>query len=454
MLRINGAGFNLAILAGGGGGGAALPAQASLVMHFDVGSIAPQADNTAFSGIFTDTVSGITATQVVGAKQPVYRAARLGGKPSIQFTGAKWLTISTPGILKTTIDSGIYTLVIVASNVAAAGTTCAFGSSIGGNSQFYLLDGSVAGRYANNTIALTAPWPVSTNMIVLGAVATKPYTIGSGTGLERIYIQGGCVASGTNAAPVSNGTGGTFAIGARDSGGTLASKLDIHDILLFDAALSPSEMLQVQAWVCAKYSQATPWSTASKFVVFDGDSLTSGVGSPTGITGGYAYKVAQTQSLAYGQWSMLAVGGLSSVNMTTKATAEISAIPGIVGVPIRVLADEYYNAKSSGAAACLSNAEAYATYIRSLPNTKLVWGTSTSHSTDPDATRATYNAAIDASPLTYGDAVVALHTDATIGDSAAYAANSATHWSDIVHLNPAGYTIKANLMNAGLVSVG
>lgn len=434
----------------GAGGGAVPTLPAGYSVRWSAADLG--LSNGAAVTSWVDSVASVEGAQGTAAAQPSYAAsvAAAGNKPGVVFGGNDWLTIATPGIVKTTIDTRTYSVVIVASGVQAASYGCLFGSSAGGNSQFYVANGSVAGRFDGGLVNLAAPW-ASSGLLTLGSTSTTTNLWAtSGPGVERSYMQGGCVASGVLPAPVSSGTGGSFAIGAISSAGTYPVKATIHEIIIWPTELTPAEMLAAQAWVAYEYGQTAPWEAAGALLTLDGDSITSGTGGG-GITGSYPYKMAQTLGLSYGQWTMLGIGGLSLANMDDKWAYETAGIRDVIGssLPIVNAAFEYYNAHVAGlsAATILTHAAAYHTAVKATGNLTNVFGTSTGHSGDPDGKRPTYDSGIAANAGgIYGDTIVSLHTDTSIGDYTSYATNSATYWSDGVHLKAAGYTILAGLM--------
>lgn len=433
---------------GGGVSGPSLPQSAGIVFNMKADSLA-LADNATVS-TWTDSSANALAFTGTGT----FKTNQLGTKPCVRFSGAagQYMTATRAGTaLDTAMSSQDCTVLIVGKSGGTNSLGSMFGSHAGGNNNFFVIDGTQAsstiGRYANNT-QNCAPAYNAANMFVSAVTSVIPYTAGSGTGLERQYLNGSCVSSNVAPTPVPNQT--TFAIAAA-SAGTLRAVVDIFDIVVWNTTLTPTEVFQATNYFYEKYSQTKPWAAVSNITIFDGDSITAGVGGG-GTLGTYPYKSAQSLGLAYGQWTNVAVGGITMANMIVKLP-EWNGIGAALGKGMRVAAFEYYNQRGNGAAAIQTQNNSYATTVRGYAGTKLALGTSTSHSGDPDATRASVNAYYDINFATYSDSYVAIHNDTFIGTSGAYAANSGTHYSDTVHLNGTGYTVLAGLFTTGLQAI-
>src|SRR6201985_1760131 len=190
-------------LNGGGGPGAdpTLPAFSAVAAQLSADTIPAQGDNTNLTS-WQERVSGISLRQLTGANQPKYRTARVGGKPSVQAIGSTWLSAAIPG-LKAVVDTKNYTVMIVVANVVgqANGTgTGRFDSQVLGSSLTLAPDATPAFRCFGSS-----SW------------AVNQYAGQSGVGLERAYMEGGCVNSNTGFAPASSSADGQFAVGATNS---------------------------------------------------------------------------------------------------------------------------------------------------------------------------------------------------------------------------------------------
>lgn len=425
---------------------AVLPQAGNKVFHLSADSLS-LSDGTAVSS-WVDSVNAVAATQGTGGLQPTFRTNLFGGKPGIRFDGSDdFLTLGRPTALATAVDSQINTTVVIL-RVLSGGLRFAFGASAGGDSYFFMGGGGALGRY-DGSDTYSAP-TAGNGFFVSAHTSIKPYSTGGGTGLQRSYLQGGCVGSFQVESPDSGGN--NFTIGAI-TGSVLPANVEIFEIIVWDTALTPTEMLQVQKWACDKYSQPYPWTKISRFTVFDGDSLTAGVGAG-GCPGTYPYKSAQSMGLDYGQWSNVGVGGMAMANMSAKSI-EFRDIPAIIDKPMVVCAFEYYNERATAPATLQGYTNAYTTTIRGYLKTTLTLGTSVGHGGDPDANRVAHGAYYDANNLAIANGYVPLHTNASLGTQTAFATNGGgaglNLWSgDGIHLNAAGYTVLAALMAAGL----
>lgn len=426
------------------GSGVQLPALGNLVANWKADSLA-LTDGAAVA-TWTDSISGIVASQGTGANQPTFKASSLGGKPAVVCAGSHWLPIATPGAIDTAITSGNYTIIVAVDNIAAQTNGTVFGASAGGNSQLYAATGSTVGRYdggyLNHSVPATGNAAPAT-FTTFGATSQKPYPLstGGGTGLERIVVRGGIVGGLITPGPAATST---YAIGSLNAGGngTFNLKGRIYEILFWNRPLTPAELLQVETYLCTKYSQPIPYQQASYFTVFDGDSQTFNVGA-TGIQFGYPYLSITALGLGYGQWTNTAIGGITQESMIAKMSGDLAGIPALVGRRTVIAAFEYYNshlAADSGAT-MYANAGTYVTNAKALgSNVRVVWGSSLSNSSDPLADRAAYDTLLDGTPL--GDQSVAQHVDTQIGVSGAEASNPGLY-QDGVHLNNSGQAVHA-----------
>jgi hypothetical protein len=446
----------------------ALPSS-GLVARFSADSIVPVADNTAISS-WTDQVSGLAVTQATGTAQPVYRAARLGGKPSVQFGGSKWLAGSFPS-LKSVIDSKLYTVMIVVSNVVAAGNGTVFGNlATGGGAGFiYQATGSTIGRFDGGNVKTSVPF-TGAGMATFGTISTTtPMYSGQSvaTGNELLYVRGHRKgAQFTGPGPATNSTTGNFALGAANDNGLFSCKADVHEILVWNRVLSDLEWVQAEKWICSKYAQPTAWSTASSFDVYVGDSITAGIQS-NDVTKSAPYLSAAARSRALGQWANHGIGGISWGAMTSHIP-DWAALSNEMGIPLNVVAWEWYNEKNQGHtdSAAWTNCQTFVSTVRAYPTPtpgpiKLGLLSSTAYSGDAAnyaTVRGPYNGFMD-DPTT-GAASIAdryqpIHSDATagqyIGNSTAVATYGTTYiGADGVHPTVAGYAYLAPVMTACL----
>lgn len=423
------------VASGGGGGGATLPQIGSLVTRFSADDIPVQTNGSKVTS-WTDGVGGVVASQATSANQPTYVVSALGGKPGVAVNGTEWLSIATPGAMGTTMQTTNYTVLMVVSNVSASTFGGLFGGNSGGSGHFYVASGAVAGQYNGGLLLNTAPF-TGTGMIVTGGMSASSSGTWGGASW-RSFLNGSVIVQITGTGPT--GIAGGLGIGASNSTGQFAGVGTVHEIMVWSQALTPGEILQAQAYFCGKYSQPLPWAAGTSFVCFDGDSQTAGQAA-TGPANSYPYLAAQTLGLAYGQWTNTGFRGISLSNLNAK-TAELSAIPGIVGRRVVFSMFEYYNSKGFVGSVNAASLNTWMASLRALgSNIKLVVGSAFSSGSDPDANRlgvGSYCAVLDATPP--GDFYVPFHTVLPhMGASGAAAANTSYFNADLVHPSNLGY---------------
>lgn len=425
----------------GGRAATQLPLQANLVTHFDAATVAGTNGSSVSS--WTDSINGIVAGTQVGTL-PTLATNRIHGLPSISFGGAGGLAIATPGVLKTAIDSQDFTVFIVFRTLGAKTNGALFSATAGGSAFFYLADGTNLEKFSAST---PIPFSGQSNFTTFGSAAFKTTPSFSSSGaLEVFYVNGGSVGTVASAA-VTTGTN-TLTIGS-NAANNFPVNAEIFDILVWNAPLTPPQYMQAHMWACDKYNQAYPWTSLNSFNVFFGDSITAGVGA-TSISKQPAWLAAQTLGLGLGQWHDLAVGGITTDNMSVLAPTWIDPLANLIRKKINLVGFEWHNENISGAPPLpFNSANTYLAARKLIPNLRTVWGTSTSESTDPIANRASYNSAFDAAHTSNIDVYMALHADTNIGVDGSHTTNP-TYWSDGVHLSDVGYPFLASLFVTGI----
>jgi hypothetical protein len=422
--------------------GTPLPLPGNLVADFSANAITGVANNAQI-GSWTDSINGIVAAQATSTNQPVFTANRLNSLPSVKFGGSAWLTIATPGVLKTAIDSTGYTVFIVFRTLGSKSDGALLSATTGGSAFFYIADGANLTDFNDDGVDLSVPDSAST-FTTFGSTcfsSTTPTYSSTGT-FETMYVNGGAVTSNALACP---GTGGhTITIGD-NAGNNFPVNAEIFEILVWNTPLTPVQYKQAQMWADNKYGQSYPWAGINDYNVFFGDSIMQGVGA-TAVADQAPYLIAQSLGLSYGQWDNLGIGGITTAHLSTLAPTWIDPLPALIGKKVNLSSFEWYNDSGSGtlgASGPFSDAQAYLAARKAVANIRTVWGTSTGYSGDPSANRNAYDADFDAASTTNIDAYVALHNDPEIGTSTAYATYPG-NWSDVVHLSNTGYTYLAS----------
>jgi len=351
-----------------------------------------------------------------------------------------------PATVVAALNAQAVTTFVVYKTITPSGNGgCLVDLGIDDTGNFMLADGNQVGSFADSFMKVpnTAQSAFSTLATSIGS-----YTNGTGTfPLERWHVDGGCVGHASSA---SAGPGATVSlcIGANANNGAFINcEADIYEILFWDQALTPTEVMQAHMWACEKYGQSYPWASRDHMLVFDGDSITMGLGGSSPADS-YPYKVAQTLGLSFGQWTNLGIGGDTITEMDTRAPAGVDDVYALIGKPVKLAAFEWYNQRAASPTP-RNNSLTYLSNRRSS-TVKVCFGTSTDTSATTDTDRADYNTYFDANNTSATmDAYVAIHADANIGVETA-AANFPGNFADGVHLSAAGYTILAGLMVTGV----
>ena len=451
--------FGLQGLARSARAATALPQQASLVTWLDSDD-ATGADGAAVAS-WVDRINGITAVQATGGLQPVTKTGMLGGHRAMRFAGqVPYMTIPTPGAMKTAIDSQNYTILIVAKKVSAgANGGVLFGAGVNTNGLLYFLDGTNVGRYNQGMLPYSG-----TDLVVQGSAHSNAWSgIASNAVYEQVYVQGMSVA--TIAGTAIAGGANTFTIGAT-SAAALKANADIYAILVWNRTLTPKEYLQATKWAFDRYAQPYPWASASRILAFDGDSITSGYRSSLPQ---YAmpYRVATALGLPFGTWCNLGVGGMHAQNMDAIAASRVDHLTGDTGKPVLIAAMCWANAAVQTPGQGRTPAQIYGdltTYLTNRravsPQVKTLLSTSTDLDTGiyptPGGTRADFNALWDtywsgSHPLL--DGYAATHLNTSIGTVGALAANPSLFNADKIHPVDNGYAQLASVYQTAISAV-
>lgn len=358
--------------------------------------------------------------------------------------------ITSAGILATTIDSQVYTILIAAKTITSSGTDpdSIFAAAVAGggiNFQYYS-NGVTSGRFDNGQDH-SATY-AGTSFFSLGSI--------EGGGLptfntDQWMLNGTSYFSTGNNVPTTNGH--PFSLGGL-SDNTNDWNGDIFEVLVWNVALTPAQYMQAEKWLCDKYGQPYPWAGMAKFPVFWGDSFTAGVGA-TGTAQGSiaantpAYLTAQSLGLTYGQYQALGIGGISTTQMTAMTPTYINPIAAQFGGKIGVITWEWANDET----ATTTDGAAFLAALKAGTNVQTVFGTSSSSTNyDPSTNRATFDSAWDAiwaGAKTNIDSYMPIHTDAHIGVNGSYATYSTPTGGDGLHLTNATYPYLAAIYVTG-----
>ena len=431
------------------------------------------ATNGARVPAWNDLVGSVEFTQTVSEKRPTVVADAFGiGRPGVRCESGQFMSASRSGMasdLADLIDGQKHTTYIVATGVSSNSIGCAFGASRGGNSYLWLANGSAVGRFDAGLTGHTVPFS-GPGFVSFGGTSTTDTSGGSGHGLERVYARGGCFCSSTNPMPTTGSS--DFGIGALADGRQYAS-LTIGEVLIFDRELGPIEMLQLERWICDQYGQPYPWSD-SEFLIFLGDSQTSGVGAWTTVgTLPYALAVSE-RGRSLGQWSNLGIGGISwndpgsarrqGGQMHERLTRDVYGAAAMLGLPPKYIVGEFPNSRFETSSQLLSYVSSYLIALKSESKaSKTAFWTAIDFAKALGGLRREYTQYWDGARnrVAVIDAYIPIHQDPMIGvdGSCPDAPPYGEYFSDGLHLTgkadyPAvlsGYPYFANRMQRYLV---
>lgn len=406
----------------GGGGVASEPAHTlpgGAVADWNAESLA-LSDGAAVTS-WTDSVAGINATGR-GTTKPTFVANAMGGKPGVRFQPAQAQDFNAglPAALTAAFGSREYTVVAVCANIGAAATSIGtvFSSQLSGIDGVLLFaDGAKVGRYlfyrdyngANKLTVFGYTATAKASGLAPVSASPGPYT--------REFINGSIVACVKGNIPTYKTDG--FYIGSLH--GNHYANMTMLRMMIWDRPLSPAEILQLQYHLEAHYQQTV--ARPNKLVVFDGDSITAGANSYTAHQYNYPNIVAQNLNLPLGSWTITAVPGTTSQDMTARASYEVDPIMAVAAKPVINVSFEWYNMSVKGDTTT-GPIRAYAAQQKAAGQAILI-GSSTSDPNDagPGDARSLFNASLDSDHSSF-DAYVPMHNNPKIGINGASAADA------------------------------
>ena len=210
---------------------------------------------------------------------------------------------------------------------------------------------------------------------------------------------------------------------------------------MFTRSLSDTEMSQVYGYLQRKYYT----DRLSRWVVFDGDSLTYG----QGVTNGTHYPPV-TVAATSRQWHgvNVAIGGQKLGSMTTAGPTRVDTQYDATREKNVLVIWSSNDLSVSTAAETHDLLEAYCLARQAAGWTVLVCNATPRTTSGFNTLRNAYNVLIAANYTDYADGLIDLAADSTIGDDAD--ASNATYYGDGVHMTTAGYAIVAGLVTTAL----
>lgn len=422
----------------------ALPATGAMVARFSASSIPAQADNSVLTS-WTDLIHGVVAAQATPAAQPKYRTNRLNGKPSVQFSGAQALVAVASGTAyDAALKSQNYTIMIVGQALSATANGMLLSASQTADNRLLLYgNGSRIGRFDGVGNALAVPSaPLGSGLFTSGVTSTTGRT-GLVAGLERIWVNGGCVAaSRSSAGPASSADLGLG--GASNLAGGYCGAFEAFEFVIYNRELTPAEAVQFAKWACDQYGQPYFYASAPFIFVADGDSSTQGANADAEE---YSYPsiAAAAMSLPYGAYFNLGVFGCSLTQMIARGGNDVDPLLGAFpGKTVKLAGLEWYNSENVGENTA-TNSTSYVNARVAAGWSKVCWGTSVTFSQGVNPTlyasgkRAAYNSywAANAGLVT---ALARTDLNANVGVDGACPASApyGTYWSGD-GLHPSGH---------------
>ncbi len=242
------------------------------------------------------------ATQSSGANKPTFKTNIFTGRPVLRFTGSHYLT--TTSFLTSSYNTAL-TFFIVA-NKSTTGLQVATSNQ-----------GAVWYTGRSNSLVYYESALTPSEKRLVGSDLDRSVETFRYNGAQKTLRRNG--AGGSVAATGNLGLNGALTIGRLSSGGFRYNG-DIAEIILFQRALTDPEVAAVEQYLREKYGIA---SAPASQLIFDGDSMTAGVGS-SGANGPYPLQ-ALTLLGGSGAWNygIFAVSGQTVADMTGDAAQQV-----------------------------------------------------------------------------------------------------------------------------------
>lgn len=389
--------------------------------------------------------NGYNATQGTAGSRPTYKTNIFNSNPVLRFDGGD--TIVTSSFLDSTFNTAL-TFFIVENKVD---TSLQVATSNQGVTWY-------SGR-------TTTPL-FNTNGLSDTSISAATDQALTGTAVELFRYDGSSKFSRYQITPDNYftresatgnlGLSGSLTIGALSSG-AFGYVGDIAEVIAYNRALSGYEMSQVETYLLKKYVNASHASTTNlPQIIFDGDSLTDGVGSTSGET-----YPKQTIDLLGGttafRYYNQGVSGQTTQQMIDDGVSQIDPLYSSFKRDNIVVLwggtnDLYFGAS---AATTYSRIVEYAT-ARRAAGYKVIVTTILPRSGGDipgtfEADRQTVNTNIRNNWATFADAVADVAANTDIGEAGDDL--NLTYYPDGVHLNNTGYAIVADLVRDQIVTL-
>lgn len=404
--------------------------------------------------------NGLDATPAATGNGPALAENSGGGKMALAFPGTGKLTLGNPSAINFT-NASSYTIFVVFRPADTSGKVFVSKQPASGGGSNLLTSGiNVSGhfeRYTNfgsldsystsgSNIAVyqyvpyySSPW-ASTNSSQIASDATAEVSC-LNSNIQYMRYLTAALAQNTSS---PWGIGGWDGVGSYNFSGTMQA------VLIYDRLLTQSEISLVNGYLAATYGVTVVQIPTSAHVVYDGNSITYGLGT-SGADGPYPRKVYNLQTAGNKlQFCNLGIGGRTTSMMINDGVARVDSQLSTAFAKNILVAWEISNELIGGT----SPADGYANYASYclarrnagwfvIPVTVLPRGNNSSFYTK----RAAVNSLISANWADFASISPAdVASDSTIGPDGAEL--NATYYSDQVNLTNAGSAIVAGIVKA------
>lgn len=418
-----------------GSAATALPQQGALFARWSADDLALA--NGAKVTSWTDRIGGAVLSQGTTANQPTFKASGANGKPAVNLGGSQCM--GTPaGLLSTLIGTNKYTVMVFIKGVAST----SFGMILS-------TTGSNSNLFAGSTSYTPAGYGATYSGGAAGAGDRMPWD-GSivDTGIFQIAKTMGGGQNGTypslgiNGCTVNMGgvgwAAGDGALWLGSSTPANSGKGDVYEIMVWNVALTPAEILQAYKWASERFASTPAYTTYGKLTIAAGDSQTYGTGATNAIDN-YASKAFRGLGLPMGTWMNIGQSSAQTGALDTWSATAIDGIPALAGVPCNLSYLEWYNIRTNGGAASLNLN--YCKNRKTAGFNKIGLLTCLDSSDHP-AGRAAYLSAIISGYAANGISdLIRIDQNANVGVDGSCPSSSpyGTYFADGVHPTTAGY---------------
>lgn len=352
-----------------------LPKSSNLIALWRADQITGLSDDSPVD-TWVDSINGLVMGGT-GSTRPRYRTNGINGKPGIQFSAASGHKLVLPranaGPLNAATTARKYSIFIVyRSTVAGGGAGMLFSTGLGDSLLSFVGDGEYIGRVGSTQMFV--PYAGQSSPTTLGYSSTDVPANGNATGLERMYINGGCV--GVQGVPGPQGGSADYAIG-NDASGAFPCNCVIEAIGVWSGEISNVDFLQCEKWRCDRLGLPYPWAGRSSYLLFQGNSMMANTDADFPNHGAPFYAAAQL-GLSYGQWSNLAIGAERVTTQDARAAYEVDPVAAMTGIPTKLVFQEFFNQVTIGGSTGAQAAALVGTYLanrRAAGITKIIVGT-------------------------------------------------------------------------------